>query len=59
MDEFFSFEKMPLFVPWTKVKEIDRFARERELAAGDTVADVESTGKGDFEGEKAHIEHRA
>ena len=57
MDEYFSFEKMPLFVPSAKVEEIDRFARERELARGDNVHDVDSTGK-DVD-EKAHIEHNA
>ena len=57
MDEYFSFEKMPLFVPSAKVEEIDRFARERELARGDNVHDVDSTGKA--VDEKAHIEHNA
>ena len=59
MDEFFSFEKMPLFVPAAKVQEIDQYARERELARGDAVRDVDSTHKEDFAGEKAHIEHNA
>ena len=59
MDEYFSFEKMPLFVPAAKVEKIDQFARERELARGDNVRDVDSTQKEDFAGEKAHIEHNA
>ncbi|KZV61327.1 general substrate transporter [Peniophora sp. CONT] len=59
MDEFFSFEKMPLFVPLAKVGEIDRFARERELAHGETGGDIESSQKGDYGDEKAHIEHNA
>ncbi|KAI0027416.1 general substrate transporter [Vararia minispora EC-137] len=51
MDEFFSFENMPVFVPLAKYEKIDRLARERELEAGEAMGgharDLESSPVGE------------